>query len=46
MLDEDEAIRDWKRRSKGRKEGVGEPKPGLEAVEGRKLLLGEETTEP
>ena len=39
--------RDWKRRSKGRKEGVGLSRPGLEATEGRMLLPpGEEITEP
>ena len=43
---ETEAIRDWNRRSKGRKDGVGEFRPGREARDGRTLLLGEETTEP
>lgn len=39
--------RDWKRLSKGRKEGVGLSSPGLEATEGRTLLPpGEESTEP
>jgi hypothetical protein len=39
--------RDWKRLSKGRKEGVGLSRPGLEATEGRILLPpGEERTEP
>lgn len=42
-----EAMRDWKRRSKGRKEGVGLPRPGREGMERRRLLLlGEEMTEP
>ena len=39
--------RDWKRLSKGRKDGVGLSRPGLEATEGRILLPpGEESTEP
>lgn len=41
-----EAIREEKRRSKGRKEGVGLPRRGLEANEGRTLLPGDERTEP
>lgn len=39
-------IRDLKRRSKGRKEGVGLPRPGREATEGRILLPGEDMNEP
>jgi hypothetical protein len=40
-------MRDWNRRSKGRKEGVGLSRPGREASEGRILLPpGEESTEP
>lgn len=39
-------MRDWKRRSKGRNEGVGLLRPGREATEGRTLLLGDEITEP
>ncbi len=43
----DDERRDWKRLSKGRKEGVGLSRPGLEATEGRILLPpGEESTEP
>ncbi len=39
--------RDWKRLSKGRKEGVGLSRPRLETTEGRILLPpGEESTEP
>lgn len=39
--------RDWNRLSKGRKEGVGLSRPGLEATEGSILLPpGEERTEP
>jgi len=39
--------RDWKRLSKGRKEGVGLSRPGLEATEGSMLLPpGEDRTEP
>jgi hypothetical protein len=41
-----EYIRDWNLRSKGRKDGVGLPKPGLLASEGSTLLLGEDTPEP
>lgn len=41
-----EAMREEKRRSKGRKEGVGLPRRGLEASEGRTLLPGDERTEP
>lgn len=39
--------RDWKRLSKGRKDGVGLPSPGLEARDGNMLLPGgEEKIEP
>jgi len=39
--------RDWKRLSKGRNEGVGLSRPGLEATDGNMLLPpGEERTEP
>jgi hypothetical protein len=39
--------RDWNRRSKGRNEGVGLSRPGLEATEGNTLLPpGEDRTEP
>jgi hypothetical protein len=39
--------RDWKRLSKGRKDGVGLSRPGLEATEGSILLPpGEERKEP
>lgn len=39
--------RDWKRRSKGRKEGLGLSRPGLDATEGSKLLpAGEDIKEP
>lgn len=41
-----EAMREEKRRSKGRKEGVGLPNPGLEASDGRTLLPGEEIPDP
>jgi len=41
----EEDSRDWNRRSKGRKEGVGESRPGREATEGSTLLLGEERIE-
>lgn len=37
--------RDWKRRSKGLKDGVGLLRPGREATEGRTLLPGEERAE-
>lgn len=43
---EDEGILDWKRRSKGRKEGVGLFKPGRDATDGRRLLPGDDSTEP
>jgi hypothetical protein len=43
---EGEDIRDWNRRSKGLKEGVGLLRPGLEATEGSILLPGEDTREP
>lgn len=39
-------MRDEKRRSKGRKEGLGLPMRGREANEGRMLLPGEERMEP
>jgi hypothetical protein len=43
----EEERRDWKRLSKGRKDGVGLSRPGLEATEGKMLLPpGEESTEP
>ena len=41
-----EYIRDWNLRSKGLKDGVGLFKPGLDATEGRTLLLGDDITEP
>lgn len=41
-----EAIREEKRRSKGRKEGVGLPRPGREASDGRTLLPGEDIPDP
>ncbi len=41
------ARRDWKRLSKGRKDGVGLSRPGLEATEGNMLLpAGDERIEP
>ena len=46
MLREELEMRDWNRLSKGRKEGVGLSRPGLEATDGRMLLPGEERTEP
>jgi hypothetical protein len=45
-LSGDGAIRDWNRRSNGRKEGIGLPRPGLEATDGNTLLPGEERTDP
>lgn len=43
----EEERRDWKRLSKGRKEGAGLSRPGLEATDGRILLPpGEESAEP
>jgi hypothetical protein len=45
MLD-DEEMRDWNLRSKGRKDGAGLLRPGREATEGRTLLPGDEITEP
>lgn len=41
-----EEMRDWKRLSNGRKEGVGLLRPGREATDGSTLLLGEDITEP
>ena len=41
-----EAIRDWKRKSNGRKEGVGLPSTGRSAADGRTLLPGEDIIEP
>ena len=40
--------RDWKRLSKGRKDGVGLSRPGLEATDGNNTLLppGEDKIEP
>lgn len=38
--------RDWNRRSKGRKDGVGLLRPGREAAVRKTLLLGDDTTEP
>jgi hypothetical protein len=39
--------RDWNRLSKGRNEGVGLSRPGLEATDGSTLLPpGEDRTEP
>lgn len=39
--------RDWKRLSKGRNDGVGLPRPGLEARDGSMLLpAGDERIEP
>ena len=43
---EGEDIRDWKRWSKGLKEGVGLLRLGREAKEGRMLLPGEDSIEP
>lgn len=43
---EGEAMRDWNRLSNGLNDGVGLPRPGLEAIEGRTLLPGELSTEP
>jgi hypothetical protein len=43
---EEEDMRDWNLRSKGRKDGVGLLKPGRGATDGRILLPGEEITEP
>jgi hypothetical protein len=42
----EEEIRDWNRRSNGRKEGEGLLKPGREATDGRMLLPGEEMKDP
>lgn len=42
----EEDIRDLKRRSNGRKDGVGLPSPGREATDGRILLPGEDMNEP
>lgn len=42
----DEDMRDWNRRSKGRKDGVGLLRPGREAMEGSTLLPGEDMNEP
>jgi hypothetical protein len=39
-------MRDWNLRSKGRKDGVGLLRPGLEAREGSTLLPGEDMPEP
>lgn len=39
-------MRDWKRRSKGRKDGVGLLRPGRDATEGNTLLPGEDRPEP
>ncbi|MBE3050195.1 hypothetical protein IMZ48_48400 [Candidatus Bathyarchaeota archaeon] len=39
-------MRDWKRRSKGRREGIGELRPEREAIEGRTLLPGDEKEDP
>lgn len=39
-------MRDWKRRSKGRREGIGELRPEREAMDGRTLLPGDEKLEP
>lgn len=44
LLGED--IRDWKRRSNGLNEGVGLPSRGLEASDGRRLLLSEDRIDP
>jgi hypothetical protein len=41
-----EYMRDWNLRSKGRKDGVGLPRPGLFARDGSTLLLGEDMAEP
>jgi hypothetical protein len=45
-MEPEEDIRDLNRRSKGRKEGVGELRPGREAMEGRTLLPGDEIRDP
>lgn len=45
-VEEGDAIRDLKRRSKGRKEGVGLPIPGREVTDGRILLPGEDIKDP
>lgn len=42
----DEEMRDWKRRSKGLKDGDELPMPGREAPDGSTLLPGEEMKEP
>lgn len=39
-------MRDWKRRSKGRREGAGELRREREAMDGRTLLPGDEKLEP
>lgn len=45
VLDDDD-MRVWKRRSKGRKDGVGLFRKGRDATEGSTLLPGEETRDP
>jgi hypothetical protein len=45
-IEPDEEMRDLNRRSNGRKEGVGELRPGREAREGSTLLPGEDINEP
>jgi hypothetical protein len=44
--EEDEDIRDLKRRSKGRNDDVGLPPPARAAAEGKTLLPGEDIKEP
>lgn len=39
-------MRDWKRRSKGRKEGVGLANPGRDATDGGILLPGDDKIDP
>ena len=48
IVSEELEKRDWKRLSKGRKEGVGLSRPGLEATDGNNTLLppGEDKIEP
>jgi hypothetical protein len=46
VVEEGEAMRDLKRRSKGLKEGVGLLRPGREAIEGSMLLPGDDINDP
>lgn len=46
VVDEDEDMRDWNRRSNGLNDGDGLLKPARDATEGKTLLPGDDMYEP